>query len=59
MKVNVGLTLIELGGLLLVIVIAVAALVDGEGDAGRAFEFKAGEPSSARSSAAPRSPSTR
>ena len=42
-KVNIGLTLIELGGLLLVIVIAVAALGDGQGDAGRAFEFKAGE----------------
>ena len=58
-KVNIGLTLIELGGLLLVIVIAVAALGDGQGDAGRAFEFKGGSPSSARCSAAPRSPSTR
>src|SRR4051794_2325554 len=40
-KVNIGLTIIELGGLLLVI--AVAALGDGQGDAGRAFGFKEGE----------------
>jgi basic amino acid/polyamine antiporter, APA family len=42
-KINIGLTIIELTGLLLVIVIAVAALGDGQGDAGRAFEFKEGE----------------
>ncbi len=40
---NLVLTGIELSGLLLVIVIAVAALADGQGDAGRAFEFKEGE----------------
>src|SRR4051794_26711738 len=42
-KVNVVLTCIELGGLLLVVVIALAALGDGQGDAGRAFEFKEGD----------------
>jgi APA family basic amino acid/polyamine antiporter len=44
-KVNVVLTAIELGGLLLIIVIAAAALGDGATgtDAGRAFEFKSGE----------------
>ncbi len=39
-KVNVVLTLIELGGLLLIIVIAVAALVDGTGDVGNAFSTR-------------------
>ncbi len=38
-KVNVVLTLIELAGLLLVIVIAVAALSDGQGDLSNAFTF--------------------
>ncbi len=42
-KLNVALTTIEVLGLLLIIVIALAALADGEGDAGRAFEFKEGE----------------
>ena len=41
-KVNLGLTLIELGGLLLIIVIGAAVLFNGDGDAGRAFEFKEG-----------------
>lgn len=36
-RVNVVLTLIELSGLLLVIVVAVAALADGQGDLGNAF----------------------
>lgn len=36
-KVNVVLTLIELTGLLLVIVVAIAALGDGQGDLGNAF----------------------
>lgn len=36
-KVNVVLTLIELTGLLLVIVVAIAALADGQGDLGNAF----------------------
>jgi amino acid transporter len=42
-KLNVALTTIEVLGLLLIIVIALVALLDGEGDAGRAFEFKEGE----------------
>ncbi|HVL95656.1 MAG TPA: APC family permease [Solirubrobacteraceae bacterium] len=42
-KVNVVLTLIELVGLALVVVIGLAALGDGGGDVGRAFEFKEGE----------------
>ena len=39
-RLNVGFTLAELGGLLLIVVIAVAALAEGEGDPGRALEFK-------------------
>ena len=42
-KINVGLTLIELTGLLLVVVIGAAALFSGEGDASRALDFKSGE----------------
>jgi len=42
-KVNVVLTTIEVLGLVLIVVIAAAALADGEGDAGRAFDFKEGE----------------
>src|SRR5688500_12047820 len=42
-KLNVGLTLIELGGLILVAVIGIAALLSGEGDPSRAIEFKEGE----------------
>ena len=41
---NLGLTAIELGGLLLVVVIGLAFLVDGGGDTSRALEFKEGEP---------------
>jgi APA family basic amino acid/polyamine antiporter len=41
-RLNVVLTLVELGGLLLVVVIGVAALASGEGDPGRAIEFKRG-----------------
>jgi amino acid transporter len=41
-KLNVGFTLVEIGGLLLIVVIAIAALGQGEADAGRAFEFKEG-----------------
>jgi APA family basic amino acid/polyamine antiporter len=41
--VNLGLTTIELGGLLLVAVIGLAFLLDGGGDPGRALEFKSGE----------------
>ena len=42
-KINLGLTLIELGGLVLVVVIGAAFLFDGGGDPGRALEFKDGE----------------
>jgi amino acid transporter len=42
-KTNVALTLVELGGLVLVVIVAVAALADGQGDASRAFEIKEGE----------------
>ena len=42
-SVNLGLTSIELTGLLLVTVIGLAFLLDGGGDPGRAFEFKPGE----------------
>ena len=41
--INFGLTMIELGGLLLVVVIGLAFLLDGGGDASRALEFKSGE----------------
>ena len=41
---NFGLTAIELGGLLLVVVIGLAFLFDGGGDTSRALEFKEGEP---------------
>jgi amino acid transporter len=40
---NMGCTLIELTGLALVAVIGIAFLLDGGGDAGRAFEFKEGD----------------
>jgi amino acid transporter len=40
---NVGLTLIEMGGLLLVVLIGAAALFSGEGEPSRALEFKEGE----------------
>jgi amino acid transporter len=43
MRLNVGLTMIELGGLLLVVVIGAAALGSGHGDPGRALDFKGGE----------------
>ena len=44
-KINVGFTLIELTGLLLVVVIGAAAVFAGDGDtdAGRAFDIKEGE----------------
>lgn len=42
-KLNVGLTTIELLGLLLVVVIGAAALLSGEGEPSRAMEFKGGE----------------
>jgi amino acid transporter len=42
-KVNIGFTLIELTGLVLVVVIGTAAVLDGVGETGRAFEIKEGE----------------
>jgi APA family basic amino acid/polyamine antiporter len=42
-KLNVGFTLIELSGLVLVVVIGAGALFDGLGDPGRALEIKDGE----------------
>ena len=39
-KVNVVLTLIEIGGLVLIIVVGVAALLDGTGDVGNAFSTR-------------------
>ncbi len=41
-KLNVGFTLVEIGGLLLIVLIAVVALLQGDADGGRAFEFKEG-----------------
>ncbi len=41
-RLNVAFTLIELAGLLLIIVIGVVTLAGGDGDPGRAFEFKEG-----------------
>ncbi len=41
-KLNVGFTIVEIGGLLLIVTIAVVALLQGDADTGRAFEFKEG-----------------
>ncbi len=41
-KLNALFTLIEIAGLLLIIVIGIIALAGGDGDPGRAFEFKEG-----------------
>jgi basic amino acid/polyamine antiporter, APA family len=41
-RINVILTIVEITGLLLIILIGVAALFTGTGDPGRAFEFKEG-----------------
>ena len=41
-KLNVGFTLIEVGGLLLIVLIAAVAIGDGSADVGNAFEFKEG-----------------
>jgi amino acid transporter len=42
--INIGLTLIELTGLLLVVAIGAAFLLDGGGDPARALQLKDGEP---------------
>jgi basic amino acid/polyamine antiporter, APA family len=41
-RLNVVLTLVELGGLALVVIVGVAALANGEGEPGRAVEFREG-----------------
>ena len=41
-KLNVGFTLVEVGGLLLIVLIAAVAIGEGDADIGRAFEFKEG-----------------
>jgi amino acid transporter len=41
-RINVVLTLVELGGLLLVVIIGIAAIAGGQGEPGRAFELKEG-----------------
>jgi APA family basic amino acid/polyamine antiporter len=57
-KVNIALTLVEVSGLVLIVIIGAAALGSGDGDAGRAFEFTEDTFVPSPSSAAPRSPST-
>ena len=42
MKLNVGFTVVEVGGLLLIILIAVIAVLQGDADTGRPFEIKEG-----------------
>ncbi|CAA9563578.1 MAG: Uncharacterized amino acid permease, GabP family [uncultured Thermomicrobiales bacterium] len=42
-KVNIALTLVELTGLLIIIVIGIAALAGGQGDLGRPFTFRQDE----------------
>lgn len=41
-RINAVFTLIEVGGLVLIVVIAIVAVVQGDAETGRAFEFKAG-----------------
>jgi basic amino acid/polyamine antiporter, APA family len=41
-KVNVAFTLVEVAGLLLIVVLAIAAVVEGDADPGRPLEFKEG-----------------
>jgi amino acid transporter len=41
-KLNVGFTVVEIGGLLLIVLIAVVAIVQGDADTSRPFEFKEG-----------------
>jgi basic amino acid/polyamine antiporter, APA family len=42
-RINIGLTFIEVGGLLLIIVIALGALFAGEAEASRALQFTSDE----------------
>jgi amino acid transporter len=41
-KLNVGFTIVEIGGLLLIVAIAATALAQGDAEPSRAFEFKEG-----------------
>ncbi len=41
-KLNVGFTLVEIGGLVLIVVIAAVAVFQGDAEPARAFEFKEG-----------------
>ena len=41
-KLNVGFTIVEVGGLLLIILIAVVAVIQGDADTSRPFEIKEG-----------------
>ena len=41
-KLNVGFTMVEMAGLLLIVLIAIVAVGQGDADTGRAFEFKEG-----------------
>jgi APA family basic amino acid/polyamine antiporter len=41
-KLNVGFTLVEIGGLVLIVVVAAVALAQGHAEPARAFEFKHG-----------------
>ncbi len=42
MKINVVFTLVEMGGLLLIVVVAAVAIAGGDAEPSRAFEFKEG-----------------
>ncbi len=41
-KLNVGFTIVEVGGLVLIVIVAAAALAAGDAEPSRAFEFKEG-----------------
>ncbi len=41
-KLNVGFTVVEIGGLLLIVLIAVVAVIQGDADTSRPFEIKSG-----------------
>ena len=41
-RINVGFTLVEVGGLVLIVIIAAVALGQGDAEPARAFEFKSG-----------------
>lgn len=41
-KINVGFTLVEMGGLALIVVVALVAIAGGDAEPARAFEFKEG-----------------